>query len=120
KNIDNIMNPADLIPHPAEAMILAKTSPAVVERARRVLLMAFDVDGVLTDGRLWYSEQGEALKSFHVLDGHGLRLLRENGIAVALITGRQGVIVPRRARTGHLSHLPERARQGCGHIGNCT
>jgi len=84
-------------PHPAEALILAKTTPAVIERARQVRLMAFDVDGVLTDGSLWYGEHGETVKRFNALDGHGLRLMREGGIAVALITGREGPIVARRA-----------------------
>lgn len=83
--------------HPAEAQILAKTTPAVIERAARIRLMAFDVDGVLTDGSLWYSRNGEVVKGFHALDGHGLRLLKESGILVALITGRQGPIVDRRA-----------------------
>lgn len=83
--------------HPAEAQLLAKVSPAIIERASRIRLMAFDVDGVLTDGSLWYSKNGEVVKGFHVLDGHGLRLLKESGIIVALITGRQGAIVDRRA-----------------------
>jgi len=83
--------------HPIEAMILAKEPDAVRERAHGVRLMAFDVDGVLTDGRLWYAEHGEICKSFHALDGHGLRLLREGGITVALITGRESAIVARRA-----------------------
>ena len=85
------------IAHPAEALILARVTPAVAERARQVRLMAFDVDGVLTDGSLWYSEHGEHLKRFNALDGHGLKLLRESGIGVALITGREGPIVARRA-----------------------
>jgi len=83
--------------HPAEALILAKIAPAVLERARKVRVMAFDVDGVLTDGGLWYGEHGEQLKCFNVLDGHGLSLMRESGITVALITGRQGPILARRA-----------------------
>lgn len=90
------MNPPKLT-HPAEALILAKVSPAVIERARQLRLMVFDVDGVLTDGRLWYSEHGELMKGFHALDGHGLRLMRESGIDVALMTGREGPIVARRA-----------------------
>jgi len=87
----------DNIPHPAEALILSKVSAPVIERVRHLRLMAFDVDGVLTDGRLWYSSQGEQLKAFHVLDGHGLKLLLEGGIHVALITGRDGAVVRRRA-----------------------
>lgn len=85
------------IAHPAEALVLAKVTPAVIERARNIKLMIFDVDGILTDGRLWYSEHGEMLKGFNALDGHGLRLLREGGIGVALFTGREGPIVARRA-----------------------
>lgn len=85
------------IAHPAEALILARVSPAVIDRAKQVRIMAFDVDGVLTDGRLWFGEHGELMKSFHSLDGHGLKLLRESGITVALITGREGPIVARRA-----------------------
>lgn len=84
-------------PHPAEAQILAKADSAVIQRTRVLRLMTFDVDGVLTDGALWYGEQGEVMKGFHALDGHGLRLLQESGIHVALITGRQGAIVDRRA-----------------------
>lgn len=85
------------ISHPVEALILAKVAPSITERARQVKLMAFDVDGVLTDGSLWYGEHGELIKRFNALDGHGLRLLREGGITVALITGREGPIVARRA-----------------------
>src|SRR3546814_10232320 len=85
------------VPHPAEALILAKISSTVQERARQVRMMIFDVDGVLTDGRLWYGEHGEIMKGFNALDGHGLRLLRESGITIALVTGREGPIVARRA-----------------------
>ena len=51
-------------------------------------LMIFDVDGVLTDGRLYYQSNGEELKVFHVHDGHGLKQLLNNGIEVAIISGR--------------------------------
>lgn len=84
-------------PHPVEALILAKVDATLLERLKAIRLMVFDVDGVLTDGRLWYGEHGEALKAFHALDGLGLRLLKENGVHVALVTGRQGAIVSRRA-----------------------
>jgi 3-deoxy-D-manno-octulosonate 8-phosphate phosphatase (KDO 8-P phosphatase) len=86
-----------LSPHPAEALILARLQPVVRERAAAVRLMVFDVDGVLTDGSLYYGEHGEMFKRFNALDGHGLRLLAEGGIGVALITGRSGPIVDRRA-----------------------
>ena len=56
----------------------------------------FDVDGVLTDGRLYIAEQGELFKAFHVLDGHGLKLLARAGIAPILITGRDSAAVRRR------------------------
>lgn len=91
------MKPEITPPHPAEALILTKATSAAVERARHIRLMAFDVDGILTDGSLWYGENGETIKRFHALDGHGLRLMREGGIAVALITGREGPIVAMRA-----------------------
>jgi 3-deoxy-D-manno-octulosonate 8-phosphate phosphatase (KDO 8-P phosphatase) len=67
------------------------------ERAKRVRLMLFDVDGVLTDGRLWYGAGGEALKAFHVLDGHGIKMLMQSGTAVALLSGRRSDAVTARA-----------------------
>jgi 3-deoxy-D-manno-octulosonate 8-phosphate phosphatase (KDO 8-P phosphatase) len=67
-------------------------------RARRVRLLAFDVDGVLTDGRLYIGAQGEAMKAFDVRDGHGIKLLREAGIEVALLTARRSDIVAARAQ----------------------
>lgn len=88
---------SDLSYHPVESLLLAPIPADVRDRLRAVRLMAFDVDGVLTDGRLFYNEDGECLKAFHALDGYGLRLLQECGITVALITGRAGPIVPRRA-----------------------
>ena len=56
----------------------------------------FDVDGVLTDGRLFIGEQGEVFKAFHVLDGHGLKLLAQVGITPIIITGRDSAAVRRR------------------------
>lgn len=91
------MTHSDTSPHPVEALLLAPIPAEVQARLRNIRLMAFDVDGVLTDGRLFYNEDGECLKAFHALDGYGLRLLQECGITVALITGRVGNIVSRRA-----------------------
>lgn len=85
------------VPHPAESLILARIPTMVRERAARVQLMVFDVDGVMTDGTLWYGDNGETVKRFHALDGQGVRLLGAGGIAVALITARDGAFVTRRA-----------------------
>lgn len=67
-------------------------------RAARVKLMLFDIDGVLTDGRLFYGPEGEMLKVFHVHDGHGLKLLREAGVVVGVISGRSSTAAERRLR----------------------
>ena len=76
-----------------------------LERARRVRLMVFDVDGVLTDGKLWYGPQGETLKAFYVRDGMGLRLLAESGIALALLTSRRSEAVASRAAELRIEHV---------------
>lgn len=60
--------------------------------------MIFDVDGVLTDGTLWYGARGEALKAFSAHDGHGIKLLAAAGVAVALLSGRRSKAVAVRAR----------------------
>jgi 3-deoxy-D-manno-octulosonate 8-phosphate phosphatase (KDO 8-P phosphatase) len=59
--------------------------------------MVFDVDGVLTDGTLWYGAQGEALKGFSAHDGHGLKMLAASGVACALLSGRKSAAVAARA-----------------------
>ncbi len=64
----------------------------------------FDVDGVLTDGRLYISEQGETVKAFHALDGHGLKLLKQGGIEPLVITGRDSPAVRRRVADLGLTH----------------
>ncbi|WP_420223852.1 KdsC family phosphatase [Pigmentiphaga litoralis] len=96
--------------HPAEALILARTSQAVCERATRLRLMIFDVDGVLTDGSLLYGEHGETIKAFHALDGFGIRMLQESGILVSFITGRDSPIVARRAADLGISDVQQGVR----------
>jgi len=91
------MKRSPTITHPAEALTLARIDPSVRARLQRLKLMVFDVDGVLTDGGLWYTEHGETLKRFHALDGHGLKMLTVSGIQVALVTGRESPIIARRA-----------------------
>ncbi len=67
------------------------------QRAARIKLMIFDVDGVLTDGSLHYGADGEALKTFNVHDGLGIKLLQEAGIKTAIISARKSPQVTRRA-----------------------
>ena len=76
-----------------------------LERAKRVKLMLFDVDGVLTDGRLWYGPGGETHKAFHVLDGFGIKLLMQAGIAVGFLSGRSSPAVAARAAELGIAHL---------------
>ncbi|MDR2625672.1 MAG: phenylphosphate carboxylase subunit delta [Zoogloeaceae bacterium] len=74
-------------------------------RAARIKLMAFDIDGVMTDGRLYYTEDGKEIKAFCTLDGQGLRLLQQAGIEQAIITGRVSGAVAARARDLEIPHL---------------
>jgi 3-deoxy-D-manno-octulosonate 8-phosphate phosphatase (KDO 8-P phosphatase) len=78
---------------------------SLLERARAVSLVSFDVDGVLTDGRITYSESGDEIKSFHVQDGHAIKMLQSNGIGVAIITGRTSNMVTRRAAELGIEHV---------------
>ena len=86
-------------------------SPALLaKRARGIRLLACDVDGVFTDGRLQFFalEQGVVEgKSFSILDGFGVKLLQESGVAVALITGRRSEIVTRRAQEMGVRHVAQ-------------
>ena len=84
---------------------MAAASLTASERASRVKLMIFDVDGVLTDGGLMFTAQGDAMKSFNSMDGHGRKLLGEAGVRTAIITGRRSEIVAARARELQISHL---------------
>lgn len=70
----------------------------VIEKARHITLLAMDVDGVLTDGSLYFGNSGEEMKAFSILDGLGIKLLRDAGIRPALITGRSSDLVARRAK----------------------
>lgn len=75
------------------------------ERASRVKLMIFDVDGVLTDGGLLFTAEGDTMKGFHSMDGHGMKLLRQAGIETAIITGRKSGIVAVRAKEMNVTHV---------------
>jgi 3-deoxy-D-manno-octulosonate 8-phosphate phosphatase (KDO 8-P phosphatase) len=77
----------------------------LLARASRIRLACFDVDGTLTSGDLTYDADGRESKTFNVQDGLGLRLLEDNGIAVALITARESLAVVARGRDLKLSHV---------------
>ncbi len=69
----------------------------VIGRARRIELVGFDVDGVLTNGSLFFGDDGQEYKAFNARDGHGLRMLHDHGIRTAIITGRTSQAVAHRA-----------------------
>jgi 3-deoxy-D-manno-octulosonate 8-phosphate phosphatase (KDO 8-P phosphatase) len=75
----------------------------------RIELLVLDVDGVLTDGRLYFSARGESLKVFHVRDGHGIKLLAGSGVTVAVASGRRSGAVGARMRELGVRHVA----QGC-------
>jgi len=77
----------------------------LLARAAKVRLAVFDVDGTLTDGRLWYGEDGHETKVFHVHDGLGLKLLQAHGVQVALITARISHPVALRAEELNIAHV---------------
>lgn len=71
---------------------------AITELAREIKLLIMDVDGVLTDGNIFITANGEELKAFNTLDGHGLKMLQSTGVKLAIITGRAASCVEHRAR----------------------
>jgi 3-deoxy-D-manno-octulosonate 8-phosphate phosphatase (KDO 8-P phosphatase) len=88
------------------------TSSAIISAtnsASRVRLLILDVDGVLTDGGLQFDNRGEEYKTFNSLDGHGIRMMLENNIEIAVITGRESKIVSHRMNDLGVSHV----YQGC-------
>jgi 3-deoxy-D-manno-octulosonate 8-phosphate phosphatase (KDO 8-P phosphatase) len=76
----------------------------------RIRLLVLDVDGVLTDGRLYFTGEGEVAKAFHVRDGHGIRLLAAAGVKVAVISGRSSAAVVARCRELGIDELTQGAQ----------
>lgn len=77
----------------------------LLSRGRNVRLAVFDVDGVLTDGRLYFLADGSEFKSFSTLDGQGIKMLMASGVQTAIITGRRSSVVERRAANLGIAHL---------------
>ena len=80
-------------------------SNALLQRAKAVRLAIFDVDGVLTDGRLYFLADGSEFKTFNTLDGHGIKMLIASGVQTAIISGRSSPVVERRAANLGIQHL---------------
>ena len=74
-------------------------------RAASIRALGLDVDGVLSDGRLYFTSAGEEMKAFHALDGHGLKMLMRAGLQVAIITSRSSPILARRGKDLGITHL---------------
>lgn len=77
----------------------------LTNKIKPIRLVAFDVDGVLTDGGLYLADSGEEFKRFNSLDGHGLKMLRTSGVELAIITGRKSKCVELRAKNLGIKHL---------------
>lgn len=74
-------------------------------RLQQIRLLVLDVDGVLTEGKLYFGEQGEQLKTFNILDGLGIKMLQQSGVDVAIITGRVHPAVAQRASNLGIQHV---------------
>ena len=80
-------------------------TPIQIEKIKRLKLLILDVDGVLTDGRLYFDNLGQEYKCFHARDGHGLKLLRQTGVEVAVISGRSSNSVSLRMQNLGIRHV---------------
>lgn len=81
------------------------TQADVLARAREIRVLIFDVDGVLTDGSLFYGDDGQEYKAFNSRDGHGIKMLRDSGVEAAILTGRTSKVVMHRARNLGISRI---------------
>jgi len=77
---------------------MRKTRTNLLSKSKKIKLLLLDVDGVLTDGRIFLDNQGNELKAFHVRDGHGIKLAQRAGLIIGIITGRKSEVVSIRAR----------------------
>jgi 3-deoxy-D-manno-octulosonate 8-phosphate phosphatase (KDO 8-P phosphatase) len=77
----------------------------LLNKAKGIKLLVLDVDGVMTSGALYFSNSGDEFKAFNVMDGLGIKLLQDNGVDVAIITGRESELVKRRADNLGIKHV---------------
>ena len=95
------MNSSTTLPGPKPALHFP---PELLLRAQPVRIAFFDIDGVLTDGGLYFTDEGETIKRFHTLDGHGIKLLQRAGITPAVVTGRDSAPLRRRLAALGVTH----------------
>lgn len=81
------------------------SEPEITARAAQIKLVVFDVDGVLTDGSLYLSDDGQEIKAFFALDGHGIKMLKRSGVQLAIITGRHSQLMHHRVKNLNIEHL---------------
>lgn len=84
---------------------------AIIDKAKKIKLAIFDIDGVLTDGTLFYSDTDMGLKAFHAHDGLGLQLLKRSGIMVGIITSHQSAMVTKRMEALEIEHVYQGQRE---------
>jgi len=89
---------------------LKTSTEDITGRARRIKLLLMDCDGVLTDGRLWLTSDGDEQKAFHARDGQGISLLHRAGLRTGIITGRTSSAVDRRAQDLKMSYVRQYAK----------
>ncbi|MBT4838680.1 MAG: 3-deoxy-manno-octulosonate-8-phosphatase KdsC [Methylococcales bacterium] len=79
----------------------------IMEKASKIKMIIFDVDGVLTSGELFIGDDGQEYKAFNSLDGHGMKMLQNSGVEIAIITGRTSNVVKTRMKSLGITHLYE-------------
>ena len=92
-----------MIPFPPITTPLSEQD--ILARAAKIKLIVFDVDGVLTDGSLYLTDDGQETKAFFALDGHGIKMLKRSGVEIAIITGRHSQLMHHRVKNLSIEHL---------------
>ena len=86
-----------------------KVPASVIRRAKAIRMLVLDVDGVLTDGRVFYGPAGQEFTGFHILDGHGIKMAIRSGLSLAIISGRESEAVAQRARELGIAEVHQKA-----------
>lgn len=109
KNVGFLKEPGRKEPVPGPSVV-KRVNDEVRARIKKVKMLGLDVDGVMTDGRLFYHDDGTETKAFDVRDGHGIKMLQQAGVEVFLISGRNSPLVEKRAADLGISELTQGVR----------